>query len=252
MKIKELIPLWITELDHVTGFSVAVKKQIMKENFELIKNCDEFSDVDELILLESPMVKDGEGNIIDIPTFKLNDKMKFKGKCYIYSISETPKTYNTEDLLTPVKDGVSVSPILYNYKDFSPYKTIVLPYNFNEPSEKLHELLDKVLDNIDEYTIPFTNDILIRGIFEEIQIGDIINKSSTPYPITTDLSEDVGLIAYYLKSDIVKDEDIHSVSLEKRIIPPNLKDKFIERFGEEKNLGILKEVELENFFENNK
>ena len=61
---------------------------------EIILNCDEFKDVDELIIIESPSLANTDNEILDSISYKISDKSKFLGKAYLYSIGLTPRLYD--------------------------------------------------------------------------------------------------------------------------------------------------------------
>ena len=167
--------------------------------------------------------------------------------------------YNPDTLHSPVKDGAAITPTLYDTKTFEPKKKIVLEFKPERVQDgitnheavirqELHDLLDKVLDNPEEYQIKGERGLLIRGIFESSE-----NKSKLP-PV--DLSgvineEPKYSIVYYLKAQPEDENGNVSMRLENKIIPLELKDKFLEHFGEKVNNLRLTESEIEEFIYQN-
>jgi len=152
---------------------------------EAILNCDEFKDVDELIIIESPSLANTDDEIFDSYSYKISNKTKFLGKAYLYSIGLTPRLY-------------------------------------------------------DENNKPF-HSIIVRGIFEKVggvsgydtrDIGELnLDYENQPFFMVFCMSK-MGL-------------------LERKHIPIELKELFIETFDIENNvLPNLEEVNV--FLEKNK
>jgi hypothetical protein len=57
--------------------------------------------------------------------------------------------------LISVKDGANITPQFYDTITFAPYRKIIIPYktcdNIGLSRAETHKLLDKILDNEDEY-----------------------------------------------------------------------------------------------------
>jgi hypothetical protein len=99
---------------------------------------------------------------------KIPDGFTFSGDVYINAIFLTPLIYDPSNLLISVKDGANITPQFYDTITFAPYRKIIIPYktcdNIGLSRAETHKLLDKILDNEDEYT-KGTRGIMIRGIF---------------------------------------------------------------------------------------
>jgi hypothetical protein len=146
-------------------------------------NTDEFKECDSLEILEHPLVKDKNGEILTTSTVKLSDVMTFKGKCYLLSLTLTPEMYDPIKAFEPVKNGASISPTVYDPMTFEPRKHILLTWspemaqdllgtnNEGTLRNDIHKLLDDVLNNPEEYQTKGFRGVLVRGLFEVIEDG---------------------------------------------------------------------------------
>jgi hypothetical protein len=151
----------------------------------IIKECDEFTKCDSLEILSMPLVKGKKDKIYTAETIKLSDLMEFKGKCYLLSLALTPEMYDPNQLLKPVKNGAAMGPTIYDPSTFEPRKHILLTWSPEMAQDlsgtndeltlrnDIHNLLDDVLDNPDEYKTKGTRYVLVRGLFEIIERGDV-------------------------------------------------------------------------------
>ena len=185
MKLKELIE--IVELSK-EGNDLYSDNTLYGKNLEkykdIIMNTDEFKECESLEILEYPLVKSRNGEILTVPTIKLSDVMKFKGKCYLLSLGLTPEMYDPNQLLKPVKNGAAMGPVIYDPSTFEPRKHILLTWSpdvtqdlsgtNNEETLRndIHKLLDDVLDNPDEYKTKGFRGVYVRGLFEVVENGD--------------------------------------------------------------------------------
>jgi len=150
----------------------------------IIKECDEFAKCDSLDILTMPLVKKVGGGVYTANTIKLSDLMEFKGRCYLLSLGLTPEMYDPSRLIKPVKNGAAIGPTIYDPTDFTPRKHILLTWspevvqdilNIDTEQEQrqiLHNLLDDVLDNPEEYKTKGFRGILVRGLFEVVDNND--------------------------------------------------------------------------------
>jgi len=228
----------------------------------LIKECDEFAKCDSLDILTMPLVK-GKNNdkIYTSNTIKLSDLMEFKGRCYLLSLGLTPEMYDPTQLIKPVKNGAAIGPVMYDPLTFEPRKHILLTWipemaqdilNIDTEQEQkhiLHNLLDDVLDNPDEYKTKGLRYVLVRGLFEVIDNNDGSEVIKNVYDIdlTTNKLEDVGYKVFYLEQNVVKPGEIE-LRLNNKIIPSHLKDKFIDEVGTD--FKLITEELIDNFLEN--
>lgn len=170
MKLKELLDQ-IFKNGPLPTENGRVDYEISYNLLSLIKDklleCDEFKETNSLTIINSTVY---EGKTAH--TTKLTDGDIFKGDVYINSISLTPIIYDPENWMKPIKDGCTITRTMYNLENFEPYKKIILNVdvenmsdNFEKGRNKLHEILDKMLDNPVGYTPKGNRGIMIRGIF---------------------------------------------------------------------------------------
>lgn len=138
---------------------------------ELLLTLDEFKNVEDIIISDTI-----DHKITDLESIRINENTSFSGKCYLYSISLTPKIYNPNTLLTTVKDGCSLSPVWYDPTNLIPYRFIMISYcpeilqdnrlnNEEILIKSLHDKLDNIINNPSDYMIKGKREIIVRGIF---------------------------------------------------------------------------------------
>jgi len=210
----------------------------------LIKECDEFAKCDSLDILTMPIVKGVDDKIYSSNTVKLSDLMEFKGRCYLLSLALTPEMYDPSQLIKPVKNGAAMGPTMYDPLTFEPRKRILLTWspemvqdilNIDTEQEQrqiIHNLLDDVLDNPEEYKTKGFRGILVRGLFEVIDNNDGSDVISNVYDVdlTKNKPEEVGYAVYYFDQNVVKLGEIE-FKLKHKLIPPHLKEMFILEVG---------------------
>ena len=232
--------------------SVLNSVDLEKIKDELLKT-DAFSECDDLEIVHYPIFKLGEDKVLTTQTHRYGEDIKYRGKCYLYSISLTPEMYEPAKVLIPVKDGASISPILYDPSTFEPLKKIVLTFSpegqMDDETKKqeIRDLLNKVLDNPEEYRTKGTRGILIRGVFEQINYD---RKFEPDYLVGT-IQESETYIGYYMVKE-KGSNDKESLYIKSKQIPKKLKESFIEKFTEEGKLKETTEEELNQFLEENK
>jgi hypothetical protein len=185
MKLKELIEIVeLSRNDNGLYMDNLLYGKNLEKYKKIIMNTDEFKECDSLEILEHPLVKSNNGEILTVPTIKLSDVMKFKGKCYLLSLTLTPEMYDPNQLIKPVKNGAAMGPVIYDPMTFEPRKHILLTWSpemaqdllgtNNEETLRndIHKLLDDVLDNPDEYQTKGFRGVLVRGLFEVVENGE--------------------------------------------------------------------------------
>jgi len=261
MKLKEfveIVELGKTEND---SFNELYGKQLKKYK-DIILKTDEFKDCESLDILEYPVSKSKDGKVLTSYVIKLSDIMKFKGRCYLLSLILTPEMYDPTLMLTPVKDGAAIGPTVYDPITFEPKRQILLTYNpsvhFNfdnkfESTEnfkrnEIHQLLDKVLDNFDEYKIKGVKEVLVRGLFEIVENGEDITENVYDVDLINQSPEEVGYHVFYFEQTIVNPGEV-KLDIKKKLIPPHLKDKFISEIGTDP--AKITEKMIDEFLEKN-
>ena len=198
MKLKELLKnVFGEDASYPNDQFRKLELEPLKE--ELLK-CDELLGCEGIGFMEFPT------QIIDDSTYvaqtmKLGNDTKFVGTPYIYNISFTPEMYDPNSIHTPVKNGAAITPPLYNPMTFEPTKKIVLQFNpeglMDETSDEtkkqeIRDLLEKVLQNPEEYQIKGERGIMIRGIFKTKELG----TEKPPFFVGTELNPDHSIVFY--------------------------------------------------------
>jgi hypothetical protein len=176
--------------------------------------------------------------------------------------------YDPKKMYEPVLDGACITPTMYDPTTFEPKKKIVLEfspefaqdqyiYGLGSPSmieaaekngetiirKQLHETLDKILDNPENYQVKGEKGLLVRGFFEEIQTG---NKTEKTDLVGIETEKQTHATVYFFETD-EKNSKEGDVSLVLRTIqiPIELKDKYFEEVGP-KSVNVTRE-EVEEF-----
>jgi len=242
------------ELDMTPSFGPILNSKVLEEVKDELLKFDVFSECDDLEIVHFPTFKVGEDKTLTAQTYKYSEGIKFKGKCYLYSISLTPEMYDPSKMLEPVKNGAAISPAIYNPKTFEPTKHILLTWSPEMAQDlsvtkdettlrnDIHKLLDDVLDNPEEYRMKGTRHIMIRGVFE---IVNDERKFEPNYLVGTTQESDT-FTGYYM---VTENE---SLVIKTKQIPKTLNELFILNFTEDGKLKETTEEELNQFLEENK
>lgn len=262
MKLKEFVTKLYDErpeLGMTPSFGPILNSKVLEEVKDELLKFDAFSECDDLEIVHFPIFKVCDDKVLTAQTYKYKEGMKFKGKGYLYSISLTPELYDPSKMLEPVKNGAAISPAIYNPITFEPTKHILLTWSPEMAQDlsvtkdettlrnDIHKLLDDVLDNPEEYRIKGTRHIMMRGVFEvtnediNLEPNFLVGKSSQPE----------GYLAFYMVKEEGEDNEVN-MALKQKLIPYNLKDKFIERFNYRGEIRELSEEEINQFLEENK
>jgi hypothetical protein len=281
MKLQELLSEIFSsgEYPKVNSRFGIVDETIYGEDLEQFKErilqTEEFADCEELIIMKHPVNQNELGEVINPKIHKVSseDKHTFKGKCYLLSIALTPEMYDPKKLHEPVLEGASITPVLYNPQTFEPKKKIVLEfspefaqdqyiYGLGSPSmiedaekngetiirKQLHEKLDRIFDNPENYQVKGEKGMLVRGLFEEV-VSKNTNYKMDLVGLQTE--KQTHATVYFFETD-EKNSKEGEVSLVLRTIqiPIELRDKFVEEIGSDP-MKITRE-EVEKFLEDNK
>ena len=209
MKLEEFVTKIYNErpeLDMTLSFDPILNSKVLEEVKDELLKFDVFSECDDLEIIHFPAFKlEGDKSVMT-ETFKYEEGMKFKGKCYLYSITLTPEMYNPIKAFEPVKNGASMSPTVYDPKTFEPRKHILLTWSpemaqdlIGTNDEKtlrndIHKLLDDVLDNHEEYMTKGTRYVLIRCVFEVVND----NRKFEPSYLVGSKQESDTFTGYYM------------------------------------------------------
>ncbi len=220
-----------------------------------LMECDEFKDCELLEFLTAPVVQNKEGKVITAMDIVLGDGMKFKGRCFLLSLSLTPIMYDRETMYNPVKDGVVLTPILHDEKSFESYRKLILPISLEEMSDdfllakaELNVLINKVFKNPEEYTPKGIRKVIARGIFERITTEEGVERDSK-LNLDIDLSEPPQYSqVFYIHYEHIDGTDKVTMSIKSKLMHNSLKDKFLKHFeGKE----LVMEEDLNKFLEEN-
>ena len=155
---------------------------------KLLFSCEEFSEVESIEIVDNPAFP-LDGNAILTDTITLSEDTKFKGKIYIYSIQLSHENFDMNSLMDDSMDNILLTPCIYNPQTFTPKKGITLFFSpeaaqdmsvpvciytnngykidVDRFKENMHKLLDKALQNPEEYKAKGFRKIMIRGYFPE-------------------------------------------------------------------------------------
>lgn len=282
MKLQELINEILSsgELKNKKGYAVKVEgltdNTIYGEDLEpyvdRIKQCEEFSECDEIIVMKYPVTIDGQGNNVSTKTYKVVPKQKFKGKCYLLSLALTPEMYDPKKIHEPVLDGACITPTLYDPETFIPRKKIVLEfspeaaqdssiYAYGNPSmindlennnedqlrRKLHETLDKIFDNPEMYQVKGEKGVMVRGAFEVVESPSGIENTKL-FGLKTE-NETHFATFFFEKDEENSKEGELNLKLSKMDIPIDLREKYLQELGP-KSINVKRE-EIEEFLNSN-
>lgn len=284
MKLKELIIEILSsgELKNNKGYVInpsgirdnVIYGEELDSYVDRIKQCEEFEGCEELVIMKYPVTLDGNNKSITSRNYKVLEGQKFKGKCYLLSLSLMPEMYDPKKMMEPVLDGAVLTPTIYNPVNFEPKKRIVMEFNpeilqdqhiygIGSPSmiedaekevltnlrKRLHETLDKILDNPTNYQQETEQSVMVRGMFEVIE-NTKETETNSLFKIETE--KEVACKVWFFETDEenFKKTGNHSLKLSYEIIPTELKDKFTEELGH-RSIHVTRE-EINEFLEKNK
>lgn len=139
--------------------------------YDKLQECDEFKDC-ELHITNELSVKNDKGEEKFCKTRIMHRGIEFKGIVYLHSITLTPQVWNLNKLQNY---KAIITPLAYN-ENLEPTKIISLSFNPEQIQDalvlkteedvrkELHDLLDKVLDNPENYKLPSERGILLQCI----------------------------------------------------------------------------------------
>ncbi len=237
-----------------------------------IKQCEEFSECDQIVIMKYPVTIDEQGNNVSTKTYKIVPKQKFKGKCYLLSLALTPEMYDPKKIHEPVLDDACITPTLYDPETFIPRKKIFLEfspeaaqdssiYSIGTPSmindlennnedqlrRKLHETLDKIFDNPEMYQVKGEKGVMVRGAFEVVESPSGIENTKL-FGLKTE-NETHFATFFFEKDEENSKEGELNLKLSKMDIPIDLREKYLQELGP-KSINVKRE-EIEEFLNSN-
>lgn len=150
--------------DNSKSITKLSEEQRIQVETELIKHFE----FDKIIWMELPSgLTEDKTTPIVAKSIKISDSENptYKHKVgYVYTISFTPKIYEPGEMYKPVKDGCVFAPITYNPETFEPKQSITLTWSpefpqdidapertYEDDKRMIRDMLEKVLDNPEEY-----------------------------------------------------------------------------------------------------
>ena len=140
------------------------EEQRIQVEAELIKHFE----FDKIVWMKMPSgLTEDKTTPIVAQSIKISDSGNptYKHKVgYVYTIMFTPKMYEPGELHKPVKDGCVFSPVIYDPVHFTPKQSITIswspefpqdidapPRTYEDDKQMVRDLLEKVLENPEEY-----------------------------------------------------------------------------------------------------
>lgn len=173
MKLKDLLKEIFSNgmLETTYGFDYRLNSNYIEMFIDMILDCEEFTDVHEIIVPQTPIFLMDKNKIVNSIKLKMVDGIRFKNKCYLNSIWVTPPIFDPESLKigkSYVKNDAIITPTIYNEETFEPIKEIRLKWSPEEinPRQRLHQILDDIIDHPEEYSVKLFREIVVCGVFE--------------------------------------------------------------------------------------
>jgi len=146
------------------GITRLTEEQRVQVEAELIKHFE----FDKISWMELPSgLTEDKTTPIVAKAIKISDSDNptYKHKVgYVYTITFTPKMYDPGEMYKPVKDGCVFGPIVYDSETFEPKRSITLTWSpeflqdiialqgtYEDDKQMIRDMLEKVLDNPEEY-----------------------------------------------------------------------------------------------------
>lgn len=150
-----------TDIESITKLTEEQRIQI---EAELIKHFE----FDKIIWMELPTgLTEDKQTAISAKSLRIldSDNPTYKHKVgYVYTICFTPKMYEPGEMYKPVKDGCVFAPTTYNPETFEPKQSITISWSpdfpqdldapertYEDDKRMIRDMLEKVLDNPEEY-----------------------------------------------------------------------------------------------------
>ena len=269
MKLQELLSEIFSsgEYPKVNSRFGIVHETIYGEDLEQFKErilqTEEFSECEELIIMKHPIIAVENGKTVHNVTYKHQEGQKFKGKCYLLSLALTPEMFDPKTMHTPVLDGACITPTMYDPTTFEPKKKIVLEfspemaqdkdiYAIGNPSmieeaekngesilrKQLHEKLDRIFDNPENYQVKGEKGMLVRGLFEEV-VSKNTNYKTDLVGLQTEKETHTSVFLFETDEKNSTESQVN-LKLSSIPIPIELRDKFVEELGP-KSVNVTRE-----------
>lgn len=168
MKLQEFLESDTVQI--IMKYEDILTPAILKNLLPILKELDEFKGK-TITIVDSTNYEDSKGEVQTTYAYKLGDESIFGEEIVLYSIFKSPPVYNNDlsKILEAAKaKGAILTPLLFN--GHSLVKNVLLEFDPKtlEDSKvlerkKLHDLLDTVLDNQENYLASEERHFIIRG-----------------------------------------------------------------------------------------
>jgi hypothetical protein len=147
-------------LDNTFGIDNLTDEQRTQIEEELIKHFG----FERIVWMDLPSGLTEGGNPIVAKTIKIDDtdNPDYAGKVgYLYKVLFTPLVYDPNSLHQPIKDGCTLTPVMYNPLTFQPKRSVTIewspefpqdidnPVTWEDQKKMLHDKLETILENPD-------------------------------------------------------------------------------------------------------
>lgn len=167
-------------VDNLTQTQITSVENLLKEHFGFSKI--EWMDLPAGLITNSL----GEEMAIVAKTKLIGDTPidDYKDRtCYFYQIVYSPVIYDPKDITIPVKDGMVISPLLYNPATFEPSRKITIewkpedlfhnkgiqPITWDDEKAYIREKLEALLANPDKYKPKGRRGLMIRYALDKTE-----------------------------------------------------------------------------------
>jgi len=167
-------------VDNLTQTQITSVEDLLKEHFS-------FSKIEWMDLPAGTITNSlGEEMAVVAKTKLVGDIPidDYKGRsCYFYSIVYSPTIYDPKEITTPVKNGMVISPLLYNPTTFEPSRKITIewkpedlfhekdiqPITWEDEKTYLREKLEALLANPEDYKPKGRRGLMIRYALDKTE-----------------------------------------------------------------------------------
>ncbi len=167
-------------IDNLTQTQITSVEDLLKEHFS-------FSKIEWMDLPAGTITNSlGEEMAVVAKTKLVGDIPidDYKGRsCYFYSIVYSPTIYDPKEITTPVKNGMVISPLLYNPTTFEPSRKITIewkpedlfhekdiqPITWEDEKTYLREKLEALLANPEDYKPKGRRGLMIRYALDKTE-----------------------------------------------------------------------------------
>ena len=168
-------------VDNLTQTQITSVENLLKEHFGFSKI--EWMDLPAGMITNSK----GDGMAVATRTKLVGDTPTddLKGRtCYFYQIVYSPVIYDPKDITIPVKDGMVISPLLYNPATFEPSRKITIewkpedlfhekdiqPITWEDEKTYLREKLEALLANPEDFKPKGRRGLMLRFALDKTEV----------------------------------------------------------------------------------